>query len=248
MGQDSRWPAANEAPLGSDETAASCHYGRADLARQRRQARGDALVVWGRGRQDAAMIATRARLAAYVLGVAAVALLLGLTRPVAELRPAAEGTAGKTALASVLPLHQVASPVADRRPAPTATPAPPRARPEGEAALHDAWYSNGCYLDPGTPPCLMVSMAAQCALDPAAAGCRDDRDGDGYNDVAEFRAGFDPANAADCLGSGDGEPAINCLFLFAERPCNGHRDTAKRPPVLDCALFDRNPACDGFAR
>jgi hypothetical protein len=193
------------------------------------------------------MIAARAW-PAYVVCLVSVVFMLGRVVPDVGIRSGPDTATRQSALPSVGPVHQMqtATPVVERGLTQRATPRPARAQSENDDALRDAWYSNGCHLNPGTPLCVMVSIAAQCELDPTGGGCNDDHDGDGCKDVAEFRAGFNPANGLDCLGSGDGEPAVNCLFLFADRDCHGHRSTS-RPPELDCTPFDRDPTCDGFA-
>lgn len=191
------------------------------------------------------MIAVRAW-PAYVVCVVAVVFLLGQVVPRAAGPSGPDVSIRQPALPSDVSFQEIATPAVDRAATPRATPHPARAQSEDDDALRDAWYGNGCHLNPGTPLCVMVSVAAQCELDPTGGGCNDDRDGDGCKDVAEFRAGFNPANGADCLGSGDGEPAVNCLFLFADRDCSGRRSTA-RPPELECTPFDRDPTCDGFA-
>jgi hypothetical protein len=191
------------------------------------------------------MIAARAW-PAYLVCAVAVVFLLGRVVPHAGVPSGPGVTASRLVSRSVVPSPHIATPVVDRVAAQRATSRPTQAQSEDDDALRDAWYSNGCHLNPGTPLCVMISVAAQCELDPSGGGCDDDRDGDGCKDVAEFRAGFNPANGSDCLGSGGGEPAVNCLFLFADSDCQGHRSTAS-PPELDCTPFDRDPTCDGFA-
>ena len=95
------------------------------------------------------------------------------------------------------------------------------ARSQVDPELDDAWYDNGCHLNPGNPACVIVGVAAECAITPAAAACDADSDGDSCIDVAEIRSGFDPFEAKDCLGSGGGKPAINCLFLSRGLACDG---------------------------
>ncbi|MBA2596758.1 MAG: hypothetical protein H0V00_09070 [Chloroflexia bacterium] len=108
--------------------------------------------------------------------------------------------------------------------------------------LDAAWRRFGCHLNPGNPSCLTVGVAADCALDPTDAGCAIDSDGDRCRDVAEVRAGFDAFDGADCVSSGQGEPALNCLFLSEDIACDGGRDATG-----ECTRFDRDPRCDGFA-
>ena len=141
--------------------------------------------------------------------------------------------------------------------------------------LNDAWHRYECHLNPGNPFCLTVGIAAACAVDATGPGCRVDSDGDGCADVAETSAGFDPSDAADCVGSAGGQPAVNCLFLTENLACNGDRiaeptqvectaereirqrrsptsisecDGVAQPPVDACVYAARDPGCDGFAR
>jgi hypothetical protein len=143
-----------------------------------------------------------------------------------------------------------------------------------DPALADAWYHYGCHLNPGNPSCLTVGIAAGCAIDATGPGCGIDSDGDRCFDVAEAKAGFDPFDAADCIGSAGGEPAVNCLFLTENLACNGDRiaepaesecvaereirqrrnpsdfsgcDDVGQPPLDDCVYDVRDPGCDGFA-
>ncbi len=145
----------------------------------------------------------------------------------------------------------------------------------GDAALDDAWQRFGCALNPGNPACLTVGLAAACTSAPAGPGCTDDSDADSCLDVAEVRAGLDPFEPADCLGSHDGDPLLNCLFLAGNLSCDGHHDEGtenrcspptdpRRGPRLGdpnachhdrearspddaCQILKRDPACDGFA-
>ncbi len=147
-------------------------------------------------------------------------------------------------------------------------------QPGLDPALDDAWHRQGCHLNSGTPSCLTVGVAAQCAIDPSGPVCIADGDGDRCSDVAKIQAGFDPFDAKDCVSSGSGQPAINCLFPMEILACNGdlivvpeepecaaerdirlHRNPSNvagcaeiaDPPADACVLNARNPACDGFA-
>jgi hypothetical protein len=144
-----------------------------------------------------------------------------------------------------------------------------------DAGLADAWHRYGCHLNPGNPACLTIGIAADCAIDPTGPGCRTDSDGDRCTDVAEAEAGFDPFDSADCVGSAEGQPAVNCLFLTQNLACNGDRiadpkelecttereirsrrspstlsgcDGVDQTPVDECVYAARDPGCDGFAR
>jgi hypothetical protein len=144
-----------------------------------------------------------------------------------------------------------------------------------DPALSDAWHHYGCHLNPGNPSCLTIAIAADCAIDPSGPDCRVDSDGDRCTDIAEAEAGFDPFDAADCVGGAGGQPAINCLFLTENLACNGDRvdepedhvcaaerelrqrrspssfsgcDGVDQPPPDDCVYAVRDPGCDGFAR
>jgi hypothetical protein len=147
-----------------------------------------------------------------------------------------------------------------------------------DSALAGAWRRHGCAVNPGNPACLTIGLAAACARDAATPGCDGDRDGDRCTDVAEVLVGFDPFNGADCLGNRDGAPAINCLFPAGNLPCDAIPGLAPREvdapdcgiaidveralhprnpygcatpvpsPQTGCAVFDRDPTCDGFAR
>lgn len=144
-----------------------------------------------------------------------------------------------------------------------------------DPALADAWHHYGCHLNPGNPSCLTIGIAADCAIDPTGPGCSTDSDGDRCTDVAEAEAGFDPFDSADCIGSAEGQPAINCLFLTQNLACSGDRiadpeepecavereirqrrspstlsgcDGVDQTPVDDCVYAVRDPGCDGFAR
>jgi hypothetical protein len=143
-----------------------------------------------------------------------------------------------------------------------------------DPALSDAWHHYGCHLNPGNPSCLTIGIAADCAIDPTGPDCRVDSDGDRCTDIAEAEAGFDPFDAADCVSSAGGQPAINCLFLTENLACNGDRidepeehecaaeweirqhrkprtltgcDEVDQPPSDDCVYAVRDPGCDGFA-
>ncbi len=156
----------------------------------------------------------------------------------------------------------------------SATP-PPADQAGLDPALDDAWYRYGCHLNPGNPSCLTVGIAAGCAIDATRPGCSIDSDGDRCSDVAEAKAGFDPFDAADCIGSAGGQPAVNCLFLTENLACNGDRipepeesecvaeweirqrrnpsnfsgcDGGDQPPPEACVYNARDPGCDGFAR
>jgi len=127
---------------------------------------------------------------------------------------------------------------------------------------------------PRQPVCLTICIAADCAIDPTGPGCRVDSDGDRCIDVAEAEARFDPFDAADCVSTAGGQPAINCLFFTENLACNGDRiadpkepectaereirqrrspttlsgcDEVDQPPTDDCAYAVRDPGCDGFA-
>lgn len=134
--------------------------------------------------------------------------------------------------------------------------------------LAAAWQRNGCHLNPGTPACLTVTLAAACASNAATPGCDADSDADACLDVAEVRSGLDPFSPADCVSSRDGEPALNCLFLESVEPCDGATSAgstcwpvSRRGPSLGvadpcqapaeapqdaCLGINRDPACDGF--
>jgi hypothetical protein len=86
------------------------------------------------------------------------------------------------------------------------------------------------FHNPGNPSCLTIGIAADCAIDPTGPGCRVDSDGDRCIDVAEAEAGFDPFDAADCVSTAGGQPAINCLFLTENLACNGDRIADPREP------------------
>ena len=128
--------------------------------------------------------------------------------------------------------------------------------------------------NPGNPSCLTIGIAADCAIDPTGPGCSMDSDGDRCADVAEAEAGFDPFDAADCVSSAGGQPAINCLFLTENLACNGDHipepenrecpaeqetrqrrtpgdatgcDGVDQPPNDSCVYAVRDPGCDGFA-
>jgi hypothetical protein len=88
-----------------------------------------------------------------------------------------------------------------------------------DPALDVVWERNGCPLNPGNPPCLTITQAATCTIDPGAATCGADSDGDGCLDIAEARLGLDPFDAADCFPNPTGQPAVNCLFPIANRTC-----------------------------
>jgi hypothetical protein len=151
----------------------------------------------------------------------------------------------------------------------------PAEQPDLNPALDDAWHRYGCHLNPGNPSCLTVALAIGCTVDATGPGCSDDSDGDRCSDVAEVEMGFDPFDAADCVSSGGGQPAINCLFLTENLACNGDRiaeseehecaaeweirqhrrprtlsgcDEVDQPPPDDCVYAVRDPGCDGFAR
>lgn len=142
----------------------------------------------------------------------------------------------------------------------------------GDAALDDAWQRFGCALNPGNPACLTVGLAAACASVPSSPGCANDSDADNCLDITEVRAGLDPFEPVDCLGSRDGDPLLNCLFLAGNLACDGHRDgessicsppadprrgphlgdsddCPQEPPSPDdaCQILNRDPGCDGFA-
>jgi hypothetical protein len=145
----------------------------------------------------------------------------------------------------------------------------------GDAALDDAWQRFGCALNPGNPACLTIGLAAACAGVTSGPGCADDSDADTCLDIAEVRAGLDPFEPADCIGSPDGDPLLNCLFLAGNLTCDGHRDNGisggcslpadprrgphpgntnacqqdrePRTPDDACQILARDPACDGFA-
>jgi hypothetical protein len=131
------------------------------------------------------------------------------------------------------------------------------------------------HRNPGNPSCLTIGIAGDCAIDPTDPGCRVDSDGDHCIDVAEAEAGFDPFDAADCVSTAGGQPAINCLFLTENLACNGDRiadpeeskctpegetrphpgrgtvfgcDRVDQPPSDACVSNARDPGCDGFAR
>ena len=142
-----------------------------------------------------------------------------------------------------------------------------------DPALDEAWHRQGCYLNPGNPSCLIIGIAAECAIDPSGPACTADSDGDRCSDVAEVQTGFDPFDATDCVGAASGQPALNCLFPLENLDCNGdpiavpepecaaERDIRLRrnptsftgckgvadPPTDRCELNRRDPACDGFA-
>lgn len=147
-----------------------------------------------------------------------------------------------------------------------AAPAP------GDPVLDEAWQRFGCHLNPGNPACLTVGLVSTCATNPNGPGCRDDSDGDSCLDIAEVQVGLDPFAPGDCLGSREGEPLLNCLFLTGRLSCDGsgegdaescgaeeidlagqgERDgcAQESPPLkdhsIDCQLFERDPVCDGF--
>ena len=118
-------------------------------------------------------------------------------------------------------------------------------QPGLDPGLDDAWHREGCHLNPGNPSCLTVGVAAQCAIDPSGPACIADGDGDRCFDVAEVQAGFDPFDAADCIGAATGQPAINCLFPMENLACNG--DPIAVPEEPECAAerdirLRRNPS------
>src|SRR3954449_13211265 len=115
----------------------------------------------------------------YVVCIVTVVFLLGGVVPRAEGWSSPDPVARQVGFLSVVPMHHLAAPVVDRDPLHRATPLPGRSRAENDLALRDAWYSNGCHLNPGIPLCVMVSVAAQCTPGTAASGCDDDLDGDG---------------------------------------------------------------------
>src|SRR5215207_2978763 len=86
------------------------------------------------------------------------------------------------------------------------------------------------FHNPGNPSCLTIGIAADCAIDPTGPGCQCDSDGDRCIDVAEAEAGFDPFDAADCVSTASGQPAINCLFLTENLACNGDRIADPKEP------------------
>lgn len=131
------------------------------------------------------------------------------------------------------------------------------------------------HRNPGNPSCLTVGIAADSAIDPTRPGCITDSDGDRCIDVAEAEAGFDPFDSADCIGSAEGQPVVNCLFLTQNLACNGDRsagleepecaaereirqrrspstlsgcDGVDQAPLDDCIYAARDPGCDGFVR
>ena len=105
-------------------------------------------------------------------------------------------------------------------------------------------------------PCLTIGIAAGCT------------------DIAEVEAGFDPFDAADCVGGTGGQPATNCLFPTENLACNADRTAEseehecaaeretrqrrnsstrsgcdgvdQRPPDA-CVYAVRDPGCVGFA-
>jgi hypothetical protein len=171
--------------------------------------------------------------------------------------------------------HQSATFVIARRVPTESATTRPAEQPELDLALDDAWHRYGCHLNPGNPSCLTVGLAAGCAIDAIGHGCSVDSDGDRCTDVAEVEAGLDPFDAADCVGSAGGQPAINCLFLTENLACNGDRiadpeegkctpegeirphpgrgtvfgcDRVDHPSFDACVYNARDPGCDGFAR
>jgi hypothetical protein len=173
------------------------------------------------------------------------------------------------------PSHQPATFVIARSALAESTTTGPTDQSDLDPALDDAWYRYGCHLNPGNPSCVTVGIAAGCAIDATGPGCSVDSDGDRCADVAEAEAGFDPFDPADCIGSGGGQPAVNCLFLTENLACNGDRiaepaasectaereirqrrspststgcDGVDQQPPDACVYNARDPGCDGFAR